>query len=1514
MAAMTSPLEQRESTTDETSAGVPGASGPSPAPGPRMISSATVEGNDAVCFTAGPEAAVVGAGTIHAYLSTRRKCPKVVAGISLGALNAAAMQRVYREMGRSDGQSQQEQDAARWTWFRHYVEALSDQPVNVVWNAIPDQSDFFADMMPIRDTSVPRHLQDEETAARRRQYLLVKLGRWLAKLPVSIGLATGVVVNYVRIRENYALGQKASAGGALAAQLVNLVTRLIFYLCKSPQFFPEHKFRVPPTDPAGNPLRYRCRIPLVGWINLFSLVLLLALVPIGLLGLYLQLPNLPIEWPFTWSDAVVPAVVAVVLIVLTAVTAPARRRMMQWRLVQKTAFPPLATVAYLFSLANLFFFSTAVIVLGVWLYEDAVGGLERWPIKAGALLAVDLMINLLFAPLVLLPETRQWLVERRFLRELPRPLFGWPLLAFLWPHLIALITYLALGLYCVAQVVMRSPAPWQGAERFLLGSLWLLLIPVVPVIPVLVPILLYRYLRPFSKGTSGWRWAGAWTITLLICFGLLVAGFWLCEFLVQGFLAFCVLAEFDPEETMPTWWRLFHVAALVLALTWLVILTMASLPVLRRWLATWLFAKVGLQDSLIHDLYLRLKLLRLFDLAWAANKHRPVGPQETVGDTPMPVVIVAASLQTLYERGEPKLAYQLWAKAEAPLLHALRASLAAVPIFAPQRIKGEQLQWWLKDSVRADTGNKDQLERGIDLVDGSVIRQNPLPALYSFLRGLERAKEMAANNDREHPAIHVVYGVPIEGRPAAAGADRRGFQNTIVDVGLASWRLSQRRDTQLEVLQSNVISRFESVVQASQGAADRTTHAIYADEIAPEGNLVFQNALDPQRREILAGIAAGCRRSLETLYRHDLASPNLACATTNGSVACKEFFVSSGRIAGTTVGDGPGLAEVCGGCTGRLRVPAPTVQTSASPEESTALIERHLSEQAALCREHPQLTGERSRIVFVASGGVFRGAFHIGMLGALHACGIKPDLVVGASVGTLMGGALAAMFVRQEDVLARLVDAFLRVDETVALTRTLKSAARELGIRGRAVRLSPSNVRRMLRRGARSDPGFAVTGAPTALIDAMADLLMIPQRQTGRIAADFVAGQVASAANRLIKQLRTETIRRLDIERAAIGTSLLEDLVSSVLTDGTPAFRLQRQPFQQNGIAFYGTTTNLSTQSALLLGGRGLHANAPYDFVEATLASSAFPAVFAPRPESAVFPGTGLVDTFFADGGMFDNLPFLPAIEILSRAQRGYRGTTGAQRPPLHFLQQRLAQPDLLIAGALDPAPEYADDAHGPFDSLAAIHARATSLQHNIKIRAFELASERVYSQLLRLETAWPPSLSRSEINLIDGAVNAAVLPVFPASAEHLNGTFAFCNATGLSRRRVQKSIADGCFQTLLALAREQETGRTAAVQGLDLAGDPGLLTAKSIHGLVGDRRIPEITQDLDLFVAKDSCPFFTRGGKRFACAFVRPAAEDSDKSMRGVLAACRDDGMHHEPRPIDQSPRRAAARLLGSV
>jgi hypothetical protein len=121
----------------------------------------------------------------------------------------------------------------------------------------------------------------------------------------------------------------------------------------------------------------------------------------------------------------------------------------------------------------------------------------------------------------------------------------------------------------------------------------------------------------------------------------------------------------------------------------------------------------------------------------------------------------------------------------------------------------------------------------------------------------------------------------------------------------------------------------------------------------------------------------------------------------------------------------------------------------------------------------------------------------------MRALQIRPDLVVGASVGALMGGALAALSVTDHAETGKLLEqvaaTFIRADEKVALTRTLKNASKQLGTRARRIHLSPSKLRAMVRRGAEKDAGFAALGAPPALIDAFSKLLFIPHGRSRSI-------------------------------------------------------------------------------------------------------------------------------------------------------------------------------------------------------------------------------------------------------------------------------------------------------------------------------------------------------------------------------------------------------------------------------
>ncbi len=144
-------------------------------PSDQQGSGFSVQRDDAVCFTAGLHGVSFGAGTVHAYLASDRTPPKITAGISVGALTAAVMERCYRELRAS------RTEAARWTWLRRYLSFLLDRPYDVAWHAIPNPSDFVSDLPPVAETGLPTRPDGStdpewelrEARARRKQHIIV---------------------------------------------------------------------------------------------------------------------------------------------------------------------------------------------------------------------------------------------------------------------------------------------------------------------------------------------------------------------------------------------------------------------------------------------------------------------------------------------------------------------------------------------------------------------------------------------------------------------------------------------------------------------------------------------------------------------------------------------------------------------------------------------------------------------------------------------------------------------------------------------------------------------------------------------------------------------------------------------------------------------------------------------------------------------------------------------------------------------------------------------------------------------------------------------------------------------------------------------------------------------------------------------------------------------------------------------------------------------------------------------
>ena len=866
---------------------------------------------------------------------------------------------------------------------------------------------------------------------------------------------------------------------------------------------------------------------------------------------------------------------------------------------------------------------------------------------------------------------------------------------------------------------------------------------------------------------------------------------------------------------------------------------------MRRWMRrtnNWGFKKIlthlGIRASLIDDFHLRLKLHRLF-------AERGVEP--ALKDLRFPVLMVAAPLQIV--DSSPS---QLWpgTGSTVSIVEALRASLAIPRVFSPAEVTGAAIEDWLEPGKKLDR---------LDLVDGSVVRHNPLPALVRFISDPNNAG-LAEILSRPEARVHLVYDIPIHGKPVPDPGDLPRMPN-VVDTGFAGKRLEKRRDSRLEVVRTNHVSQIETTLRQATGAVSSPgVHTITVDEIAPEEELTLENTLQPSEAEMLRHIAAGCRRTLSVLYRGEIGEQT---GKSGGAVECGTLLR---RIAANRqFADLPGLPEVCGHCSRKLQTIAPI--------EDRLLPETFRAGSGQLVERFPELAGDRPRIVFLASGGVFRGSFHVGMIGAMYATRLKPDMIVGASVGTLLGAALGSMFSSSEqqaaEKLRRLTSLFLEVDQRVALTKTLKAAVKDLGIRSRgaSMDLSPNALRRMVRAGSRRDPGIAVTGAPPALIDAISDLFLIPYRATARIAAEFVAGHVSRAMNTFWTQIKTETIDRLGIHDALIGSSLLERETRLVLGD-VPE---EAQPFlKPSRIAFFATAVNLATEWLTILGAEP--AASRYDLIEALLASSAFPMAFAPRRASALYPGSGRRDVFYGDGGMFDNLPFLPAFEVLREVQ------VDRLRPELgkglwrEELSRRHREPDLFLTGALNV--RQTENPAEAYDSLRKIAARATSLEDNEKIYGMERTCRQIDRQLGRLNRQPLPSdadLPAGREEFLNGIVNAAVMPVYPADADHLNGTYEFCGAMGMDVAKIRRSIADGCFQTMLAIARGQEQG-------------PESMSGRSLGALTAMGRVPRITFEHGRVESGAACPFFRVQGQPLPCPF---------RGLDSIYETCGKDPVH---------------------
>lgn len=869
-----------------------------------------------------------------------------------------------------------------------------------------------------------------------------------------------------------------------------------------------------------------------------------------------------------------------------------------------------------------------------------------------------------------------------------------------------------------------------------------------------------------------------------------------------------------------------------------------------------LFKALDIERGLLSQFELKRGLAELFEkqtLDPALNKD---GPR-------MHLLIVCAALQQ---------SRQIWPAESVSVVEALSAATAIPGIFPPVCKP--------KSELKNYTGKADKA----DVVDGAAVRNNPIPAFFEWCNLDDGNRAVAQALERaDQPSLHVIYNVPID-RPGSIADAPPPKSIDIVESALASLELEKRRDTRQEVRQTNFISGLEKFRRKAVGDSkpERVSFQIFADEIAPEQEIGFHNEWEPSRKESLKAAAGGCRAAMETLYRREIKEAKGEA----GSLSCIELLrkIAPGRGDYFKFGTS-GLPEVCASCGGVLQHRATRKEGAPPPGAIRSYGEKGNTDLQELPKGFAHLQGDEPRIVFLGSGGVFRGAFHIGVIGAMQAARVFPDLVVGASVGALMGGALAAITVapenREAHLLEQLASVFLAVDKRVALTRTFKNATKQLGVRARGLSIAPSELRRMVRSGSKADAGYAATGAPPALIDAIAQLFTIPHRRTTEIASEFIAGHFTNATHCFLKELRQETLSSFEIERFLIGISLLKEQAESLLgKDVTGVHPDEVQPYhsrpEENGmnVSFFCTTSFLNARTSLLLGRDFLTEDPTWDFIFAALSSSAFPAVFSPRSEAEVLPGRGRTDRLFADGGMFDNLPFFPAIEILGAGQTKWRQDQNDVQPVLLRLKKRAQKHDIIIAAGLDAEP--GDES--VYDTLFKISSRAKSLSVDSKVQTFKAGAEKVKKTLEQIAGAAQFPCSDTDAGFLDSTVNAAILNIVPTDKDHINPTFAFCRSVGLDELTVQKSIADGCFRSLTAFVTSYASNRIPNAPDTTVQAAFEKTKVPELRVIVGGKPGPKECQYFDLTNTPLMCPF---------------AAAKKDEKVSGIRDVCAKDEAH---------------------
>jgi predicted acylesterase/phospholipase RssA len=579
---------------------------------------------------------------------------------------------------------------------------------------------------------------------------------------------------------------------------------------------------------------------------------------------------------------------------------------------------------------------------------------------------------------------------------------------------------------------------------------------------------------------------------------------------------------------------------------------------------------------------------------------------------------------------------------------------------------------------------------------------------------------------------------------------------------------------------------------------------------------------------------------------HSAVFCRLAVQHRLGVTKDRDARLPGGKRAFETI-DAPGLPEICRHCTlnfvpvsgktteeqrkewvgGMIeRMPAMRSKSMMEPPEwpvDETLVTANttypitIENLVVAAADHKTAESEREKvdkgplISMLFGGGVFRGVFHVGVLNALNEMHVQPDVVAGASVGSIIAAMIARVLTDEDRGrplrIARLAATFLAIDKLI-LTDRLADAVRRLTLRGGQTHFSLYDLDRVFRRyEVGSAEGFAARARKIAA--GVERLFYISPFELKTLAQAYREDDLQTVKHDLLEDA-ADFLFRSGIGDEILGSEplriLIEHHVIHGLNDHIDIRDVPLNDFKskEHQLSFFATVTNMTRGKLELLrsdAGRKHKASLLFSL----LSSSAFPAVFRPRSSWEVYREPRDLEQFI-DGGVIDNLPLDSVTEYLDSVL-----SNRWRRPKVTIDSNPEEVPHLLFTASLEVdktcMPLGGWDLEQTRRSWRRLRARAKTFTYNRKVDAYA----RVQRDIRRIHREHPTGPKKK------APLDLHVLAVKP---RWLCGTFGFHPMLGFKRWKQAASIAHGCASTFGAMVATNEAHpmwiRGWRVKGLD--------------------------------------------------------------------------------------------------